>query len=123
MAEAQDLQELKDIGINIKSMRTHANVSQYILARNINISQTHLSNIENGKTGVSLGIAIRISQSLNCSLDNLIFGPKGVAAKREPNDRPLSECTESDLREIVRNTILDIFLNSLRKADKAAQKN
>lgn len=120
MAETQDLQELKDIGINIKSMRTHANVSQYILARNINISQTHLSNIENGKTGVSLGIAIRISQSLNCSLDNLIFGPGGAAAKREPNDRPLAECTESDLREIVRSTILDLFLNSLRKSDKSA---
>lgn len=118
MAEAQDLQELKDIGLNIKTMRTRANVSQHILARDISISQTHLSNIENGKTGVSLGIAIRISQSLHCSLDNLIYGPNGSLQKHESDKKLLADCTEEDLREIVRSSILDIFLNSLVKAGK-----
>ncbi len=121
MAEAQDLQELKDIGLNIKTMRTRANVSQHVLAKNINISQTHLSNIENGKTGVSLGIAIRISQSLGCSLDNLIYGPSGSLMQQEAGPKKLIDCTEDDLREIVRSTILDIFLNSLAKASKESR--
>lgn len=124
MAEAQDLQELKDIGLNIKTMRTRANVSQHVLARNISISQTHLSNIENGKTGVSLGIAIRISKCLDCSLDSLIYGPKGIphlVTTKAAVDKPLTECTENDLREIVRSTILDIFLNTLLKAEEKAK--
>lgn len=116
MAEAQDLQELKDIGLNIKTMRTRANVSQHILAQDINISQTHLSNIENGKTGVSLGIAIRISKSLGCSLDNLIYGPGAASERPSSQLKMLKDCTEDDLREIIRSTILDIFLNSLLKA-------
>lgn len=119
MAEAQDLQELKDIGLNIKTMRTRANISQHALAKNINISQTHLSNIENGKTGVSLGIAIRISQSIGCSLDNLIYGPANVPAKPPVEKKTLAECTEDDLREIIRSTIVDIFFNSLLKSSKA----
>ena len=66
--------DYKLIGNNIKQMRTKSQVSQQNLAKAINISQTHMSNLENGKTGVSLAIAIRISKHLNCSLDELIFG-------------------------------------------------
>lgn len=55
--------DYKLIGNNIKQMRTKSQVSQQNLAKAINISQTHMSNLENGKTGVSLAIAIRISQA------------------------------------------------------------
>ena len=46
--------DYKLIGNNIKQMRTKSQVSQQSLAKAINISQTHMSNLENGKTGVSL---------------------------------------------------------------------
>lgn len=43
--------DYKLIGNNIKQMRTKSQVSQQSLAKAINISQTHMSNLENGKTG------------------------------------------------------------------------
>ena len=83
--------DYKLIGNNIKQMRTKSQVSQQNLAKAINISQTHMSNLENGKTGVSLAIAIRISQHLKCnqllkrSLAEMMFQclqhPEGKLAK------------------------------------------
>lgn len=121
MAEMQDLQELKSIGLNIKTMRTRANISQYMLARNINISQTHLSNIENGKTGVSLGIAIRISKCLNCSLDSLIYGPK--ATLQQTKAKMLTDCTVTDLNTLIRGIILEIFVQSLGQMGTMSSKH
>ena len=59
--------DYKLIGNNIKQMRTKSQVSQQSLAKAINISQTHMSNLENGKTGVSLAIAIRTHKSSRTS--------------------------------------------------------
>lgn len=121
MAEMQDLQELKSIGLNIKTMRTRVNISQYMLARNINISQTHLSNIENGKTGVSLGIAIRISKCLNCSLDSLIYGPQ--TTQQQPKSKMLTDCTVTDLNTLIRGIILEIFVHSLGQMGTMSSKH
>ena len=100
--------DYKLIGNNIKQMRTKSQVSQQSLAKAINISQTHMSNLENGKTGVSLAIAIRISQHLKCSLDELIFGTNKksypaaslsatISNKCVPNHRCLSKAWQKRL--------------------------
>lgn len=47
---------------------------QIDLARKIEISQTHMSNIEKGNTGISLLTACKISSCLGCSIDNLVYG-------------------------------------------------
>ncbi len=113
MTEMQDLQELRTIGQNIKTMRTRCNVSQCTLAQNINVSQTHLSNIENGKTGVSLAIIIRISKSLGCSLDSLIYGSEYEPP--EPAKKMLTDCTVTDLSALIHGIVLDMFVNSMRQ--------
>lgn len=113
MTEMQDLQELRNIGMNIKTMRVRCNISQYMLAQNINISQTHLSNIENGKTGVSLGIIIRISKCLGCSLDSLIYGSEYEAP--EPAKKMLTDCTVTDLSALIRGIVMDMFLTSMNQ--------
>lgn len=87
--------DYKLIGNNIKQMRTKSQVSQQSLAKAINISQTHMSNLENGKTGVSLAIAIRISQHLKCSLDELIFGTNKKSYPAA--SKPLSDHTVDEL--------------------------
>ncbi len=121
MTEMQDLQELRNIGHNIKTMRMHCNISQYMLAHNINISQTHLSNIENGKTGVSLGIIIRISKYLGCSLDNLIYGPD--AERQQQQSKMLSDCTVTDLNALIRGIILEFFVHSMGQMGAMSAKN
>lgn len=65
----------KSIGTNISMLRMRRGMRQIDLARNIEISQTHMSNIENGNTGVSLHTACKISQILHCSIDELVYGP------------------------------------------------
>ena len=49
-----------------------AGISQIELAKAINVSQTHMSNIENGNTGISLGTAVRISRTLGISLGTAV---------------------------------------------------
>ena len=66
----------KDVGARIKRLRMQAGISQIELAKAINVSQTHMSNIENGNTGISLGTAVRISRTLGCSIDSFADAEK-----------------------------------------------
>lgn len=56
-------------------------MSQITLAKVIGVSQTHMSNIENGNTGISLSTAIKISKQLECSVDNLVNGENNIDRK------------------------------------------
>ena len=60
--------------------------SQIKLARSLDISQTHMSNIENGNTGFSLTTAIKISRYLGCSIDELVYGKKEAKESSKEND-------------------------------------
>lgn len=59
----------KKIGSCIKKMRMQKGISQIELAKAIGVSQTHMSNIENGNTGISLWTAVKISRILDCSIE------------------------------------------------------
>lgn len=60
----------KKIGERIRKLRIQRGISQIELARAIDVSQTHMSNIENGNTGISLWTAVKISRALKCSIDS-----------------------------------------------------
>lgn len=77
----------KDVGARIKRLRMQAGISQIELAKAINVSQTHMSNIENGNTGISLWTAVRISRKLGCSIDNFADSEK-YSDKQAETDRP-----------------------------------
>lgn len=66
----------KLIGSHITSIRMKQGMRQIELARAVEISQTHMSNIENGNAGLSLHTACKISQCLGCSIDELVYGEK-----------------------------------------------
>lgn len=73
--------DYKELGNNIRKIRTQKGMSQITLAKVIGVSQTHMSNIENGNTGISLLTAIKISKQLECSVDNLVNGENNVDKK------------------------------------------
>lgn len=102
--------DYKLIGNNIKQMRTKSQVSQQSLAKAINISQTHMSNLENGKTGVSLAIAIRISQHLKCSLDELIFGTNKKSYPAA--SKPLSDHTVDEFNQLALSGRNDVSMSA-----------
>lgn len=60
----------KKIGGRIRKLRIQKGISQIELAKAIEVSQTHMSNIEKGNTGISLWTAVKISRVLDCSIDS-----------------------------------------------------
>ena len=69
-----DEKSLQGIGNNIKLLRTLHKVSQQSLARQLGISQTHMSNIENGRVAVNLRLLLRAANLFKCKLDDIISG-------------------------------------------------
>lgn len=66
----------KLIGSHIIRIRLKQGMRQIELARAAEISQTHMSNIENGNAGLSILSACKISQCLGCKIDELVYGPE-----------------------------------------------
>lgn len=60
------------IGIRVREKRIEKGISQFELANKIGVSNPHISNIERGKTKVSLSTLIDIANALETSLDVLV---------------------------------------------------
>ena len=73
---AMSEEEMKNLGKNISLARRRRGVSQIDLAKQAAVSQVHLSCVENGKAGIALNIAMRLAESLRCSLDELVYGQR-----------------------------------------------
>lgn len=69
-----DEKSLQGIGNSIKLLRTLHKVSQQELAQSLGISQTHMSNIENGRVAVNLRLLMRVANLFKCKLDDIISG-------------------------------------------------
>lgn len=93
--------DYKKIGNNIKIARITKGVSQIKMAKSLGLSQTHMSNIENGNIGLSLVSAIQISQFLECTIDELVYGKDGRAEKDSSLDI-LSGVTVNELADALR---------------------
>ena len=68
------LQELDyaKLGLKIKEMRTSKGLTQDNLAEMVSCNTSHISNIENNHTKVSLNVLLAIANSLNTSIDYLL---------------------------------------------------
>ncbi|MBE5939074.1 MAG: helix-turn-helix transcriptional regulator [Lachnospiraceae bacterium] len=68
------LQELDyaKLGLKIKEIRTNKGLTQDNLAEMVSCNTSHISNIENNHTKVSLNVLLAIANSLNTSIDYLL---------------------------------------------------
>jgi len=62
----------KAIGKRIKIARIKADLTQEQLAERINLSPTHMSNIETGSTKMSFQAIVNIANALSVTLDDLM---------------------------------------------------
>ena len=85
----------KEIGMRIKTMRLKNNIYQTVLAEEIGISQTHMSNIESGRAGLTLENLVKMVIIFNCSIDEIVFGKEEV--KQEQGMDVLKNCTMQDI--------------------------
>lgn len=63
---AEDYNRL--IGTRVKMVRITKRMSQTDLAKKIGVTQTHLSNIENGRAGLTVANLIKLHKALNCPI-------------------------------------------------------
>lgn len=93
--------DYKKIGNNIKIARITKGISQIKMAKSLGLSQTHMSNIENGNIGLSLVSAIQISEFLGCTIDELVYG-KEQQTNNDSHLDSLSGVTVSELADALR---------------------
>ena len=70
------------IGETIKIKRIHKRITQTNLAKKLKISQTHLSNAENGRVMLSLKALLKLRDIFECTLDELV-DPDRFEKKKE----------------------------------------
>ena len=58
----------KLIGTRVKMTSITKHISQTALAKEIGVTQTHLSNIENGRAGLTIPNLIKLHQVLQCPI-------------------------------------------------------
>ena len=63
---------LKEVGLRIKEVRKKRRISQADLAEIINVSISHMSDIETGRTNFGVDIFMRITEALQVSADVLL---------------------------------------------------
>lgn len=101
--------DYKAIGKRIKIARIKADLTQEILAEKINLSTTHMSNIESGSSRVSLTSLVNIANTLGVTLDDLICDNL-IHAKSQFADEVseiFDDCTEYELR-IIKDTAREL---------------
>ena len=81
------------MGNRIKIRRKELRIKQAELAEQLNISNNHMSSIENGRQKPSLDIFIRICNLLNVTPDYLLLG--NMHAYNIPQ---LRLCTQADIQ-------------------------
>lgn len=94
--------DYKAIGKRIKIARIKADLTQERLAEMVEISPTHMSNIETGTTRVSLTAIVSLANALSVTVDDLLCDSVVKAKVQFEKDIAsiLSDCDEYEIRMI-----------------------
>lgn len=108
----------KDIGVRVKQERINKNITQEKLAEISGVSVTHMSNIENANTELSLPALINIANALDCDSSILLFGnsTSNLNSSLLIISNILLDCT-SEERIVIIDT-MQALKNSLRENRK-----
>ncbi len=86
---------LRQIGGNVKYLRSVCHITQQDLAARIGISQTHLCNLEHDHARISMKLLLRIANTLGCALE-VLLDTKAAVAWGENRDGPELEMPDED---------------------------
>lgn len=95
--------DFKAIGQRIKIARIRKKLTQDTVSEIINITPSHMSNIETGKSSVSLQTLIAIANVLGVSIDELLCDTildSKVVFEKELSE-VLKDCNEYEIRVLV----------------------
>ena len=110
--------DYKALGKRIKIARIKADMTQEMLAEKIELSPTHLSNIETGTTRVSLATIVSIANGLDITVDDILCDNVVKARVQFEEDiaEILDDCDEYEIRMI--KDMAAALKESLRKDKK-----
>ena len=86
------------IGRRVKFLRMERNIQQTKLAEMIGVSQTHLSNVEGGKAGLTIPNLIKIRQVLDCPISEFFVDIEGSTAVKAA--KPAEDISVEDIIKI-----------------------
>lgn len=96
------------LGGTIKKSRIEKSLTQEQLAEMINITPTHLKQLESERRKPSLEVLYKLSRVLNFSVDDIFFPEKKEGQElRRKIERRLQSCSQHELRII--STILEVM--------------
>lgn len=84
----------KLIGTRVKMLRITKGVSQTELAKQIGVTQTHLSNIENGRAGLTIPNLIKLHEALATPISNFFEDIEGKPEEEKKSEVPLDDLSE-----------------------------
>lgn len=116
--------DYKAIGQRIKITRIKAGLTQEKLSELIDLSNSHMSNIETGTARVSLTSIVLIANALNVTVDDLLCDSLTKARPQFEQDIKtlLDTCDDLDIR-IVKDLLFSIIETLRRDAVLRGKKN
>ncbi len=92
------------LGLRIKEVRQSKGLTQDTLAEMVSCNTSHISNIENNHTKVSLNVLLAIANSLDTSIDYLLSNQYDNTSLALENEiaRAVSHCTLENKERILR---------------------
>ena len=109
--------DYKAIGKRIKIARIQAELSQEALAEKADLSPTHMSNIENANTKLSLPMLISIANAADTLLCDSVIHSKEIFAQEIQS--AVADCDEYEIR--ILTEILKASKRALRQNKKLNQ--
>ena len=95
---------MKQIGRRIANRRKKMNIKQNVLAERLDISNNHMSGIENGKEKPSVPLLARICDQLNVTPDYVLLGNMHSSKISKDISDLLQLCSDEEI-EIVTHII------------------
>lgn len=92
------------LGLKIKEVRLSRKLTQDSLAELVNCNTSHISNIENNHTKVSLNVLLAIANALNTSIDSLLSEQYGNTALAIENEiiRAIRMCDNETKKKVLK---------------------
>ena len=92
------------LGLRIKEVRLSRKLTQDALAEMVCCNTSHISNVENNHTEVSLNVLLAIANALDTSIDSLLAEQYGNTALAIENEilRAVRKCDDSTKTKILR---------------------
>lgn len=96
--------DYQKLGMKIKNMRAGRGLTQDMLAEMVSCNTSHISNIENNHTKVSLNVLLAIANALNTSIDYLLSDQYENTSLALDNEilRSIKDCSNDKKEKVLK---------------------